>query len=111
MNKLFAKLNIFSPLRKFFDKDPEKVEPSPRFGWVLILILFLMFSLAFMVLYYFMFLPQSDEALSGKPAFDPELSIENISKPKLQKTLEPWIAREKQFNDYLNNRPSFDFLK
>lgn len=115
MNNRFSKLNIFyiikGKFRSLFDRDAGKIDISPERDWAVVLIVFLITSLSLMFFYRYVFLPV-DTVFSGIVIKeDAELSLENISKSKLEKTLAPWIQREKKFSEYFSNRPSFDFLK
>lgn len=114
MNNKFKKINIFNiirfKIRALFDHDIEKNDPKPRKDWVLIVSVFFILVFCFTVFYYIKFLSiiNADEMV-GVLEGD-EIKIENISKSNLEKTLKPWIDREIKFSEYLEERPSFDFL-
>ncbi|HBM46211.1 MAG: hypothetical protein UT05_C0003G0015 [Parcubacteria group bacterium GW2011_GWF2_38_76] len=106
MNNKFPKINIREFLSVFFDRDSEKIDPSPRTDWVVIISSFFFLSVAFFVFYHFMFLSQESILTTTNNTINNEISIENISKTKLDKTLTPWREREAIFNNYYNNRPT-----
>lgn len=110
-NKLF-KINIIGRIRdKFrsiFDRDPDKIELSPRTDWAAMIIGFLVLSFIFVFFYRAMFASTGASLEeSVKIPNDPKTSIENITKAKLDKTLAPWKEREIKFNEYFNTRPAF----
>jgi hypothetical protein len=115
MNNRFSKLNIFYTIKgKFkslFDRDAEKIEISPERDWAVVLVIFLLCSLSLMFFFRYLFLPIDAVFSSVVIKEDAELSLGNISKSKLEKTLAPWVQREKKFSEYFSNRPTFDFLK
>lgn len=115
MNSNGAKINNWGSVKykvmNFLDKDSEKIEPSPRSDWVIIIVSFLILAVFLMFFYRFIFMSPEDYFGAIKLPGDPEISIENISRAKLEKTLAPWKDKETKFKEYFDNRPAFDFLK
>ncbi|MEI6296790.1 MAG: hypothetical protein WCO84_04060 [bacterium] len=106
------KKDILLKKRKWFDVDSEKIEFNPKQQWDMLVFTFLFLAIAFLFVYGFLFFHDNSDIVSASSLENnSQISIENLSKSKISATLSPWQDKEKKFNEYLLNRPAFDFLR
>ena len=112
IQKYFDKL--FERIKRLFDKDAEKKEIYPERDWFYIITIFIVFSFALTIFYYYKLgkdVILQDNIAVSQNVLIPELSIEKIKKENFKKMIAVWEAKQKKFNDYILTPPNFDSLR
>lgn len=103
---------ISQRLKKFRNRDKEKLRFYPKRDWFMLILFFIIFSFILVIFYHFLFTSDYSSPLKNvSPLGNPQdISLENISKTRLNLILRKWEEKQKKFEDLLENRPDFDFL-
>lgn len=99
--------------KKFTDRDVEKIDFHPKRDWAIILFFFSVLFIILMLFFRYLFVFDHSGSLVGgqKLGEQKELSLENISKQRMNTLLRKWEEKRKKFESELLERPTFDFLQ
>jgi len=110
--RIFRKKETIRRVLRYFDYDKDKLEPNPERDWVLICSSFLLAGFFAIFFYKNIFgLKEAFIDYGMSSATSTEISVIELSGENLNKTLKPWIEKDKKFEELLEIEPNFDFLK
>jgi len=106
------KKDILRYFLEYFDFDKDKLEPNPERDWVIVCSIFLL-AVVFAIFFYknIFGLKEAFVSYDEAVATSSEISVRELSLENLNKTLKPWIEKEKNYEKLLERGPNFDFLR